>query len=494
MSLIKCPECGKEISSFAEFCPHCGCPKLMINNTSITNKNYYYESNTFDNGWKGKEILPYCVTKGDSIEVSNWKSEFKDIDLYLPDGFEQFLFTEYENLETGEMKSCFFNKLFIPKSYKTIIIENAYKLEELYISSGVEHLKISGEKYINRLKKVFLPDSIQTIWLPRSVEMVFIDRKNKYLEMRDGVLVEKRQIKDTNQYAIKWIDPKIKKLIVGADIDNILWAHDKLTLILKSPIGKNVEYYDPRLDGTESLSVCEKVIIDYPLENFGILQLWNVTVADGSFVEFRSALLEKSEWDLIPNFLKEPFLSKDNFKQFIEFNTNDFPTLRRVPTFYRYEITSLLDLYFIMLFAKPIRRHHTKWYVSRSNGIQIDYLGEFKSDCFNFSSDTIEEIESEVRKLLIKAFFSFMEIVKNFSIEFANRELRNKWLVLYGYFEASELNCEWRDINKCISLYDDEYWYAVYAEFRDNDSKVVTFKYCKETRGYSSSSDRLLYY
>lgn len=26
MSIIKCPECGREISSFAKFCPHCGFP------------------------------------------------------------------------------------------------------------------------------------------------------------------------------------------------------------------------------------------------------------------------------------------------------------------------------------------------------------------------------------------------------------------------------------------------------------------------------------
>ena len=27
MSMIKCPECGKEISEHAESCPNCGCPK-----------------------------------------------------------------------------------------------------------------------------------------------------------------------------------------------------------------------------------------------------------------------------------------------------------------------------------------------------------------------------------------------------------------------------------------------------------------------------------
>lgn len=26
MSLIKCPDCGKEVSTFAETCPHCGYP------------------------------------------------------------------------------------------------------------------------------------------------------------------------------------------------------------------------------------------------------------------------------------------------------------------------------------------------------------------------------------------------------------------------------------------------------------------------------------
>lgn len=31
MSLIKCPECGKEISSESTSCPFCGCPSLKFN-------------------------------------------------------------------------------------------------------------------------------------------------------------------------------------------------------------------------------------------------------------------------------------------------------------------------------------------------------------------------------------------------------------------------------------------------------------------------------
>ena len=30
MSLIKCPECGNEVSEFAEMCPKCGCPISII--------------------------------------------------------------------------------------------------------------------------------------------------------------------------------------------------------------------------------------------------------------------------------------------------------------------------------------------------------------------------------------------------------------------------------------------------------------------------------
>ena len=39
MSLIKCPECGKEISSMAETCPHCGYPIHKNPSTNSSNNN-----------------------------------------------------------------------------------------------------------------------------------------------------------------------------------------------------------------------------------------------------------------------------------------------------------------------------------------------------------------------------------------------------------------------------------------------------------------------
>lgn len=39
MALIKCPECGKEISSLAKSCPHCGCP-IESKDAMIISENY----------------------------------------------------------------------------------------------------------------------------------------------------------------------------------------------------------------------------------------------------------------------------------------------------------------------------------------------------------------------------------------------------------------------------------------------------------------------
>ena len=38
MALIKCPECGKEISDKAAACPNCGCPASEFNKTEVDTK------------------------------------------------------------------------------------------------------------------------------------------------------------------------------------------------------------------------------------------------------------------------------------------------------------------------------------------------------------------------------------------------------------------------------------------------------------------------
>ncbi|MCB7303140.1 hypothetical protein NE683_02115 [Bariatricus massiliensis] len=35
MSLLKCPECGKEVSEYAEHCPNCGCPVSLAKKKEV---------------------------------------------------------------------------------------------------------------------------------------------------------------------------------------------------------------------------------------------------------------------------------------------------------------------------------------------------------------------------------------------------------------------------------------------------------------------------
>ena len=44
MSMIKCTECGKEISDKATACPHCGCPMTEILSATKENKKESFSS------------------------------------------------------------------------------------------------------------------------------------------------------------------------------------------------------------------------------------------------------------------------------------------------------------------------------------------------------------------------------------------------------------------------------------------------------------------
>ncbi len=46
MAIIKCPECGKEISSLAESCPHCGRPMKKKTTTHYYNDHVEREYNS----------------------------------------------------------------------------------------------------------------------------------------------------------------------------------------------------------------------------------------------------------------------------------------------------------------------------------------------------------------------------------------------------------------------------------------------------------------
>ena len=67
MALIKCTECGKEISDKAEACPHCGCPiSAMIKpeNLKAESTNNGPENNKQKNG---KKLKPWLLVAGAAV-------------------------------------------------------------------------------------------------------------------------------------------------------------------------------------------------------------------------------------------------------------------------------------------------------------------------------------------------------------------------------------------------------------------------------------------
>lgn len=85
MSLIKCPECNKEISDKAKICPNCGCPinnntkyKVVINGYNDTDTSAFAGlEETFHRGLEYDDVMsilnncPYTICECDTLEESN---------------------------------------------------------------------------------------------------------------------------------------------------------------------------------------------------------------------------------------------------------------------------------------------------------------------------------------------------------------------------------------------------------------------------------------
>lgn len=85
MSLIKCPECNKDISNKARSCPNCGCPinikskyQVMITGYHDTDISAYAGlTETFNIGLEYNEVMnifnncPYAIAEYDTLEETN---------------------------------------------------------------------------------------------------------------------------------------------------------------------------------------------------------------------------------------------------------------------------------------------------------------------------------------------------------------------------------------------------------------------------------------
>lgn len=105
MALIRCPECGKEISDKAQSCPNCGCPinnekyKIIINSyesdtSALAGINDVFGFNLdYDEGMNILNNLPYIISEYDTEnEAEIYAKQLKsprwelDIELVSPNG------------------------------------------------------------------------------------------------------------------------------------------------------------------------------------------------------------------------------------------------------------------------------------------------------------------------------------------------------------------------------------------------------------------------
>jgi len=136
MALIKCPECGKEISSFAEMCPNCGCPKnrieMLRTQSSNTPEEDYEEGRKCysEDENKGLYLLERAANNGHA-EAHN----FLGLHYMKKDDYKQAVYWWEKGAQLGEIY-CLFNagKSFV----QGLGVKKSLK-------KGIEYLEKSGE-------------------------------------------------------------------------------------------------------------------------------------------------------------------------------------------------------------------------------------------------------------------------------------------------------------------------------------------------------------
>ncbi len=95
MALIKCRECGKEISSFASCCPNCGCPvvtgvvKIKIPNIELgtaglfSSRKAVVRSQTGKTLWEGQhgQVASFQIDMPTeiTIDLGGWVNQFTSV-------------------------------------------------------------------------------------------------------------------------------------------------------------------------------------------------------------------------------------------------------------------------------------------------------------------------------------------------------------------------------------------------------------------------------
>lgn len=139
MALIKCPECGHDVSSFANQCPHCGCPQNVFNRPTTSKAiNIIQEQTPKSHAYNEFEIKDGVLVK--------YKGDNKDI--VIPEGVTHIGEKAFYNCS-------FIESITIPKSLKSIG-EKAFSGDTNY-NNWVDHDSYN-RIYRTNLSKINITD------------------------------------------------------------------------------------------------------------------------------------------------------------------------------------------------------------------------------------------------------------------------------------------------------------------------------------------------
>lgn len=160
MSLINCPECGKEFSNYAPACPNCGCPINDIN--AIKNEHFRIDDRSYNNEHvKADDSQKERDYPGFIIENTVLKKCLlnNDTKIVVPKGI-----TRIEDYAFSDCKSA--EEIFLPEGITVIgscSFENLCNLISVVLQDGLVVIGMEAFSFCDKLEKIALPNGIQYI-------------------------------------------------------------------------------------------------------------------------------------------------------------------------------------------------------------------------------------------------------------------------------------------------------------------------------------------
>lgn len=232
MALIKCPECGKEVSDKAVRCPHCGLPFSDVHSATHGNPiNDANENGVLSQSQKVKKRMPkwlfILIIVGSLILIGVvfWCFTGKSMDSVTEQpniteqGVEPFLLGS--SMFEIPVKGSFYDTLLLEKRYSAFAYSTSYN--DLSESQVQEYKKEWGEKFeilgcVGVAKAIKGMDTIMTINYTEDGEITSVEVFSNRIQLANGVHVGLSATEMFNTYNACYISPGLGSL------DNFGWG------------------------------------------------------------------------------------------------------------------------------------------------------------------------------------------------------------------------------------------------------------------------------